>query len=175
MTEAEGSLAQYISHTSKRHSHSSSNTGASGDQKSQQSDVTNVPGVFKPSDASRLSILNGSHHTISCDDDKESVLVFPDYKVVKDVERTQDGADLLWRMALDPNLNRAGRGVEGARSWPLPYACVILLCAFAFSSRLVSRLMVDQAPTRDGTIAVTLRHLNSRQVSNVVASQHCLY
>jgi len=58
--------------------------------------------------------------------------VFPDYKLVKDVERSQEGAELLWRTALDPALNRAGRADHGgsqARTWPLPYACVILLCS----------------------------------------------
>lgn len=61
------------------------------------------------------------------------MLVFPDYKVVKDVDRSQEGAELLWRMALDPSLNRAGRSGGGdAKSWPLPYACVILLCEYLF-------------------------------------------
>ncbi|KAF8528808.1 Sucrase/ferredoxin-like-domain-containing protein [Hysterangium stoloniferum] len=130
VTEEEGSLAQYVLHTSKHHGQPPlvANTPNS---KPKRQRVVNAPGVFNSSDSSRLSILNGSHHTISCEDSKESVLVFPDFKVVKDVDRSQQGADQLWHSALDPALNRAGRHGSGggARSWPLPYACVILLCS----------------------------------------------
>lgn len=129
VTEAEGSLAQYLSQSSIRHRRPSLDTGGAVDQKPKGTDSETVPGVFNSSDATRISILNGSHNTLSCDDNKETVLVFPDYKVVKDVERSQEGAELLWGMALDPSLNRAGQRDGGeARSWPLPYACVILLC-----------------------------------------------
>lgn len=128
VTDETGSLAHHLAHTNKQFRRPSLSSSLS--PKPKRTDLVNVPGVFNSSDASRLSILNGSHCTLSCDDNKESVLVFPDYKVVKDVARSPEGAELLWRTALDPSLNRAGRadGEEG-KSWPLPYACVILLCA----------------------------------------------
>ncbi|KAF8502485.1 Sucrase/ferredoxin-like-domain-containing protein [Gautieria morchelliformis] len=130
VTEAEGSLAQQLSRSTQQHRRPSFDANNPPNNKPKDTEITNVPGIFSSNEASRLSILNGSHYTLSDDDNMESVLVFPDYKVVKDVERSQEGADLLWRMALDPGLNRAGRPVGGkARSWPLSYACVILLCS----------------------------------------------
>jgi len=120
-------LAHYLSVTSK-HQRRPSLSAAVSLGKTKRSDIVNVPGVFNSKESNRLSILNGSHVTLSDDDNKESVLVFPDFKVVKEVPRCQQGADKLWRNALEPSLNRAGKR-EGFHSWPLPYACVILLCS----------------------------------------------
>ncbi|GAA6011739.1 hypothetical protein JCM11491_000735 [Sporobolomyces phaffii] len=83
---------------------------------------------------SSLSILNSSFVSSSHEHDKESVMVFPDYKVVHDVEaNARDAAELVERYLASEN-GRAGRRpaeVEGSRlkSWPLPYRAVILLCS----------------------------------------------
>ncbi|KAJ3488712.1 hypothetical protein NLI96_g2672 [Meripilus lineatus] len=90
------------------------------------------PGTFNTSTAKRISILNGSHHTVCDDVKRESVLVFPDYKLVTEVERSKQGAAQLWRAAVSPAVGRAGEilGDESPiRSWVLPYSCVILLCS----------------------------------------------
>lgn len=125
ITEEEGSLAQHLTGTSKHHRRPS----GSATSRPKKLEVRNPPGIFTSTDQSRLSILNGSHTSLSCTDDKESVLVFPDYKVLKEVPCTQEGSELLWRNVLDPTLNRAGKRNSGVlKSYPLQYACVILLC-----------------------------------------------
>lgn len=64
------------------------------------------------------------------------MLVFPDWKVVHDVENTSEGAKALFDGALTGTLGRAGRafkdegGTERRRSWVLPYRAVVLLCKF---------------------------------------------
>ncbi|KAJ6629220.1 Sucrase/ferredoxin-like-domain-containing protein [Mycena sp. CBHHK59/15] len=66
-----------------------------------------VPGVFSSSDSTRLSILNGSHKTVSADE-HETVLVFPDFTMVAGVPSTPDGAKQLWKTQLDASLPRMG-------------------------------------------------------------------
>ncbi|PFH52696.1 hypothetical protein AMATHDRAFT_2085 [Amanita thiersii Skay4041] len=88
-------------------------------------------GIFRSVDSTRISILNGSHHSLSCKDDRDTVLVFPDYKLVSEVHRTKDGAQTLWEAALDPGVGRTGAILEKSslKSWVIPYACVVLLCS----------------------------------------------
>ncbi|KAI0081669.1 hypothetical protein K474DRAFT_1656024 [Panus rudis PR-1116 ss-1] len=95
-------------------------------------DAKKVPGVFDSSTVTKISILNGSHHTVADDPDHDTVLILPDYKVVTNIERSKKGAQELFAAAVDPAFGRAGRVVEGSnvRSWVLPYSCVILLCEF---------------------------------------------
>ncbi|PPQ74734.1 hypothetical protein CVT24_003862 [Panaeolus cyanescens] len=88
-------------------------------------------GLFHTSDSTRTSVLNGSHKTICHEPDHESVLVFPDFKVVTEVRRSMQGAHDLWESALDPSVSRGGVDLEKSilKTWVLPYACVILLCS----------------------------------------------
>jgi len=84
-----------------------------------------------------VAILNGSHNTLSIKDDHETVLVFPDYKVVSEVPRSLDGARELWRNSVNPSVPRVGSTSEAStvRSWVIPYTCVILICKRLFFSR----------------------------------------
>ena len=94
--------------------------------------VQSVAGVFDSTKAKRVTIQNGSHRTVSDDHDKETVLVFPDYKVVTEVDVSKAGAEELWDCAVSPSVAlRSAPESKGAtvKSWILPYACVILLCA----------------------------------------------
>lgn len=88
-------------------------------------------GLFRNSDSTRLSVLNGSHRSISDEDGNETVLVFPDFKVAMEVERSAQGAQDLWDSCLDPSVGRVGAFLEKrpVRTWVLPYSCVILLCS----------------------------------------------
>lgn len=90
-----------------------------------------APGVFRSSDSTRISILNGSHLTMSDDDDQDTVLVFPDYMIVADVSRTREGAQKLWETVVDPDVERGDAIYQKTpfKSWVLPYSCVILLCS----------------------------------------------
>ncbi|KAH6914840.1 Sucrase/ferredoxin-like-domain-containing protein [Coprinopsis sp. MPI-PUGE-AT-0042] len=90
-----------------------------------------VNGLFNTSDSVRTSILNGSHRTVCHEDDHETVLVFPDFKMVSEVRRAPQGAQDLWDGAVRPELDRKGALLEKhtLKSWVLPYACVILLCS----------------------------------------------
>jgi len=85
-----------------------------------------IPGIFGVNDTSRVAILNGSHKSLSDEESLESVLVFPDYKVVTEVPRSLEGAKDLWESVLNP----PGNSIRDStfESWVLPYSCVILLC-----------------------------------------------
>lgn len=90
-----------------------------------------VAGIFKDSETHAVSILNGSHDTLSKDNGCETVLVFPDYKVVTEVPRSLDGARELWRNSVNPSVPRRGSSEEASavKSWVIPYTCVILICS----------------------------------------------
>ncbi|KDR83365.1 hypothetical protein GALMADRAFT_235463 [Galerina marginata CBS 339.88] len=93
--------------------------------------VRPVTGLFNTSDSTRTSVLNGSHRTVCHEDDHEAVLVFPDFKVVTEVQRSVQGAQELWESAVDPSVGRDGSYLEKSslKTWILPYSCVILLCS----------------------------------------------
>jgi hypothetical protein len=96
-----------------------------------------LAGVHNAAESTRIQILNGSHRTLSDDAKHETVLVLPDYKVVMEVPRTAEGAQALYKTAVDPALGRVGAKTEGEptelRSFPLPYSCVILLCKSSYA------------------------------------------
>ncbi|CEQ38643.1 SPOSA6832_00083, partial [Sporobolomyces salmonicolor] len=94
-----------------------------------------VPGVHGSlaqgtSTSSRLSILNSSFISHSHEGHKESVMVFPDFKVVHEVEEKREIAEELVKQYLSTEAGRTGAAEGGKlRSWPLPYHAVILLCS----------------------------------------------
>ncbi|KAF9076404.1 Sucrase/ferredoxin-like-domain-containing protein [Rhodocollybia butyracea] len=89
-----------------------------------------IAGVFNSSDSTKVSILNGSHHSLSENPDHDTVLVFPDYKLVTEIPRTLDGAKSLWDSALSNVSSRRPVGdIRSLSSWIIPYSCVILLCS----------------------------------------------
>ncbi|TFY55357.1 hypothetical protein EVG20_g9350 [Dentipellis fragilis] len=92
--------------------------------------LTPISGIFKASAASTVSILNGSHNTVSSDYETESVLVFPDYKVVTEVSVSLEGAKELWENSVNPAVPRLGSlsTTTRVKSWIIPYSCVILIC-----------------------------------------------
>jgi Sucrase/ferredoxin-like len=98
---------------------------------------TAVAGIFKDSENQTMSILNGSHDTLSKCNDNETVLVFPDYKVLTEVPRSLDGARELWRNSVSPSVSRLGSssGAGTVKSWVIPYTCVILICERLFPLR----------------------------------------
>ncbi|KAL0949559.1 hypothetical protein HGRIS_009608 [Hohenbuehelia grisea] len=123
ITDTKGSLASYIQTVAAR-----------APTPKLVEDVTPVSlpaGIHRPTDSSRISILNGSHVTVSDDRRHETVLVLPDFKVITGVPSSMAGAEDLWNTALDPKLGRAGAVLEKGqiRSWALPYSCLIMLCS----------------------------------------------
>lgn len=143
VTEARGSLAAHLNDLS-----------VSG-RKASHSNGPKTPGVFNSDSATRLSILNGSHHTTSDDASKQTVLVFPDYKIVTEIDSTKKGAETLANGYLDSELSKAGSDQPqiGTKSWIIPYQAVILLCqdrvffkhAVSSPHRYVSYLRLSQA------------------------------
>ncbi|KAI0774168.1 Sucrase/ferredoxin-like-domain-containing protein [Fomes fomentarius] len=148
VTDAKGTLAAHISSVD---SSGVSNGGAKEKEKDKDKAKKNkasddkpangappsahVAGVFDadPTKYKKVTILNGSHRTVSDDHAKETVLVFPDYKVVTEIAASQPGAEELWNHALSPavGLHAVPRDTTetSVKSWFLPYSCVILLCA----------------------------------------------
>ena len=93
-----------------------------------------IPGVHSTIDSKKTIVLNGSHHGISDDLNKDTVLVLPDYRVATEVERSSDGAKAFWKDILSDQSTEK-------KSPVLPYACVILLCTFhRYSLLLVANL-----------------------------------
>jgi len=88
-------------------------------------------GLYISSQERKITILNGSHHTVCSEPEQETVLVLPDYKVVTNVARTKEGAAALHNNHLVHGVSRVGVPSEGdgLQSWVLPYSCVILLCS----------------------------------------------
>lgn len=82
------------------------------------------------------SLYSSSIISQSDDPEDQTVLVFPDWKVVHEVENSPEGAEGLYNSVLDGKLGRAGRRLQGdaaegvgrMRSWVLPYRAVVLLC-----------------------------------------------
>ncbi|KAK7060322.1 hypothetical protein VNI00_001087 [Paramarasmius palmivorus] len=85
-----------------------------------------ISGVFTPSDSSKLAILNGSHHSLSDNPDVDTILVFPDYKIISEVPRSLEGAQAFWNYLSTPD---SEKGAGTLKSWVIPYSCVILLCS----------------------------------------------
>lgn len=96
------------------------------------------PSAHSPAAAPALlpqpSLYSSSLISQSDDPEDQTVLVFPDWKVVHEVENSEAGAQGLWDAALASGLGRAGQpgaaqdGVGRRRSWVLPYRAIVLLC-----------------------------------------------
>ena len=82
------------------------------------------------------SLYSSSIISQSDDPEDQTVLVFPDWKVVHEVENSVDGAESLFNNVLDGKLGRAGKRIQGdaaegvgrIRSWVMPYRAIVLLC-----------------------------------------------
>ena len=129
VTEVNGSLAALV------HAMSSKSTAKPTDLAAKKLQHS-VPGVFNQGEGARLSILNGSHTTISEHHDRATVLIFPDYRIVFGVENTPKAAELLYEKAVSPSTTYIPTIPEEHEDGelpfgivPIPYSCVILLCA----------------------------------------------
>ncbi|KAL1693892.1 Sucraseferredoxin-like protein [Schizophyllum commune] len=121
VTDVKGTLAAYLSsvHHTKPH----------GDHHHHHAKpAKSVDGVFAAETAGRLSVLNGSHETLSDDHNRETVLVFPDYTIVTGVAPTQADAQAFYDSALAPDAH-IGNATGEMKTWVIPYSCVILLCS----------------------------------------------
>ena len=145
VTNEKGSLASYISTIEKGAPLTLTITGDVGTSTpgtGPSTPITSTPhllptavaGIFKDSENQAVSVLNGSHDTLSKQNDNETVLVFPDYKVLTEVPRSLDGARELWRNSVCPSVSRLGSSSETGtvKSWVIPYTCVILICERLF-------------------------------------------
>ncbi|KAG8903387.1 kinesin-like protein Klp5 [Tulasnella sp. 403] len=126
VTEAKNTLAYHLSDTSSRKSVA---------PRTKETDPP-VTGVYSSEASDFLYVLNGSHQTTAYDDSKDTVLVFPDYKMVTNVDVSSEGSENLWETVLDPALGCAGvapsQGSQAdrpSRSWVLPYHAVVLICS----------------------------------------------
>lgn len=132
VTEVEGTLAAMINNLATSSKPSLADAAESGAGKLQFS----VPGVFTQQDSTRVSIHNGSHTTISEHHGRETILVFPEYRVVFGVESTPKAAELLYEKVVSPSTTyiptipeERDAGELPFGILPIPYSCVILLCS----------------------------------------------
>lgn len=135
VTDTAGSLAYHLYHTvpSPPHPPTSSSSDAHDDHPRKLPD-----GVFATAGPKgRTSVLNGSHHSLARSTGaqgvpQETVLLFPEYRIVSGVSRSPEGAHAFWGKVAqiegggEPD-EKSGGG-EDIRTYVLPYACVILLC-----------------------------------------------
>ena len=171
VTEAEGTLAAYLSSTVSAPSAVSAPGEASGEQKPPKPALTATPapGVFDTrADLARLtrvSIHNGLYPSVSQDGAKETVLVFPDFKAVTEVAVSEEGTQEVFERVLSPSVPlqavppaRTGSDSRaGIKTWFLRYSCVILICRrSSLLGRLDDPLMCGrrQARIRSATTAV---------------------
>ena len=141
MTWDKGTLACHLSSATSSGSPKDKELieGRKGENKTKAGDKSahgvHLRGVFDadPSKLKRISILNGSHRTVSDDHTKQTALVFPDWKVLTEIDATQAGAEALYEHSVSPYLPLSvpppPLNPGALKSWILPYACVILLCA----------------------------------------------
>ena len=85
-----------------------STTTAENQEKEKAKEKKRDVGLFTSSSQKRISILNGSHHTVCDDPTLETVLLFPDFKIITEVEKSRRGAEQLWQTAVSPAVGRAG-------------------------------------------------------------------
>ena len=134
VTDASGTLAAYCSDVASGGGHRDKEKSKGKDKDKAKKASGSVAGVFdaNPSKLKRVTILNGSHKTVSDDHSKETVLVFPDWKVLTEVERSPAGAEALYEHSVSPSVPLfappPSEKTGSLKSWLLPYACVILLC-----------------------------------------------
>ncbi|TRM68346.1 Sucrase/ferredoxin-like-domain-containing protein [Schizophyllum amplum] len=121
VTDVKGTLAAYLGsvHTTKPSRGTHAGIG---------SPPKHVDGVFAAENGGRLSVLNGSHATLSDDQDQETVLIFPDYTLVTGVSASEAAAQALYDAALSPSA-LPGHLTGDMHTWVIPYSCVILLCS----------------------------------------------
>ncbi|EIN10287.1 hypothetical protein PUNSTDRAFT_84220 [Punctularia strigosozonata HHB-11173 SS5] len=135
VTNTTGSLAYHLYHTIPSPPHSSSSSSVPSEDHRKLPD-----GVFATSGPKgRTSVLNGSHHSLAHSTGakgvpEETVLLFPEYRVVSGVPRSADGAHAFWeKVAQIEGGSKPGDATKEAgediRTYVLPYACVILLCS----------------------------------------------
>lgn len=136
VTDVKGSLAALIRGLAE----SSKSSAKPADAAAKKLEHT-VPGVFTQRQGTRLSILNGSHTTLSEHHERETVLIFPEYRVVFGVENTPKAAELLYEKAVSPSTTYIPTIPEESEAGelpfgivPIPYSCVILLCASRLSN-----------------------------------------
>ncbi|KZP12111.1 hypothetical protein FIBSPDRAFT_168518 [Athelia psychrophila] len=127
VTEASGTLAAYLSEAATQAPEPSKEAQAQARHTAAQPKAKAINGIFSAADSTRTAILNGSHRTLSHDHELDTVLVFPDYRVVTEVPQSLAGAKSFWKTAVDPAVEWDFDTT--LKTWILPYSCVILLCS----------------------------------------------
>ncbi|WVQ77002.1 hypothetical protein IAR50_006681 [Cryptococcus sp. DSM 104548] len=137
-TDEKGSLANYLSQVIASAPSSKPPKGESATPSLSYITPSPFPPPSKPLSnpiAPPPSLYSSSLISQSDDPSDQSVLVFPDWKVVHEVEQSPEGAREIYDKVLNGELGRAGKagtddaGVGRKRSYVLPYRAVILLCS----------------------------------------------
>lgn len=132
MTGVKASLACYLSSATSSGSHKDKELierrkeGDKNKAENRPANGTSVSGVFNadPYRLKRISILNGSHRTVSNDHTKDTALVFPDWKVLTEIDPTPAGAAALYDHSVSPYLPLSApppsTNTGSLKSWVLP-------------------------------------------------------
>ena len=127
VTDTSGSLAKYLDAARGEYKPPPKDKSAKDAAPADANGAHGPPGLHRSTESSKVTILNGSHRSVSEDAARETVLVFPEYRVVTEVERTADGARKFWH-----SLRTGAQESEGLKTYVLPYSSVIMLCEFSW-------------------------------------------
>ncbi|KAJ7185744.1 Sucrase/ferredoxin-like-domain-containing protein [Mycena filopes] len=158
ITSTSGSLAAHVS--SAHHKIAVAPSAAHSDS------VPPIHGIFRASESGGLSILNGSHKSISDNHELQTVLIFPDFVMIADIPSSPYGAQLLCKNALD---SRAPRILDSSgtpfNTWVVPYSCVITFCSHkrrdnrcGISAPKLESAFADSLNRRGWTVDTQLEH-----------------
>lgn len=82
----------------------------------------------KPSTQPPTGLFSSSLNSQSADCDKETVMIFPEWRVVCEVPNSDQGAQDLFAQLSVPSVGINNKRSE-LKSWTLPYRAVVLLCS----------------------------------------------
>lgn len=102
--------------------------------------------------STRLSVINGSFLSSSDSNDHHSVLLFPDYISIHDVEGSKEGSDELLERYLTSKVGASSSTATSTmKSWPLPYEAVVLICSHKKRDKrchIAAPLLISQVSCR---------------------------
>lgn len=120
-------------------SHHLNNQLSAQDQSKPPVDSSPVTYIAARTELAPPSVYSSSLISQSTDPADQSLLVFPDWKIIHELENSPAGAQEIWDGLLAPGIGRSGRKsqqiatVGRRRSWTLPYRALILLCKSHYS------------------------------------------
>lgn len=114
-------------------SHRSSSSSSSSPSSSSSDETVST----KPKPSPRTTLFSSSLIPQSNSSTHETALIFPDWKVVTEIENSKEGAEELMDLLDGDDQKAKEKEKREEKTWTLPYRAVILLCEFTLCFFLV--------------------------------------